>query len=127
MAGALKEGRPPRRWAVEFRLEREEGVFRPESMKIHTSSGDGSGMYEMPTLWADETPLVEEAFRRRLIADGRYQLALDATAQGREYEVWGQQDGELDTTCTPEEALARGLELLHTRMSALSGSKPSAD
>ena len=82
-------------------------------MKIRTSSDDGSGMYEMPTLWADETPLVEEAFRRRLIADGRYQLALDAIDQGREYEVWGQQDGELDTTCTPEEALTRGLELLH--------------
>lgn len=121
-------GTSHRRWAVEFCLERsEDGGFRPESMKIRTSSGDGSGMYEMPTLWAGETPLVAEAFRRRLIADGRYQLALDAIDQGREYEVWGQQDGELDTTCTPEEALARGLELLHTRMSALSGSKPSAD
>lgn len=105
-----------RRWVVEFRLtptDRHSGdsPLSATSMTIRTSSRRGSGRHVLPEI--KDTRLVEEAFRRRLIAEGEHQLALDAISQGRENEVWQGRGGELHTNCTPEEALTRGLELLH--------------
>jgi len=106
-----------RRWVVEFRLTPVrydgEGPLYATSMTIRTSSRDGSGRYVLPEIKTRDTCLVEEAFRRRLIAEGAYQLALDAIDQGREDEVWRGIGGEPYVDCTYEEALARGLELLH--------------
>jgi hypothetical protein len=106
-----------RQWVVEFRLTPVrydgEGPLYATSMTIRTSSRDGSGRYILPEIKTRDTRLVEEAFRRRLIAEGAYQLALDAIDQGREDEVWRGIGGEPYVDCTYEEALARGLELLH--------------
>ena len=106
-----------RQWVVEFRLTPVrydgEGPLYATSMTIRTSSRDGSGRYVLPEIKTRDTCLVEEAFRRRLIAEGAYQLALDAIDQGREDEVWRGIGGEPYVDCTYEEALARGLELLH--------------
>lgn len=106
-----------RQWVVEFRLTPVrydgEGPLYAAAMSIRTSSRDGSGRYVLPEIKTRDTCLVEEAFRRRLIAEGAYQLALDAIDQGREDEVWRGIGGEPYVDCTYEEALARGLELLH--------------
>lgn len=106
-----------RQWVVEFRLTPVrydgEGPLYATSMTIRTSGRDGSGRYVLPEIKTRDTRLVEEAFRRRLIAEGAYQLALDAIDQGREDEVWRGIGGEPYVDCTYEEALARGLELLH--------------
>ena len=106
-----------RHWVVEFRLtptDRHSGdsPLSATSMIIRTSSRDGSGRHVLPEI--KDTRLVEEAFRRRLIAEGENHLACRAYIEGRENEVWQGRGGELHTTCTPEEALTRGLELLHT-------------
>ena len=106
-----------RQWVVEFHLTPVrydgEGPLYAAAMRIRTSSWDGSGRYVLPEIKSRDTCLVEEAFRRRLIAEGEYQLALDALDQGREDEVWRGIGGEPYVDCTYEEALARGLELLH--------------
>lgn len=106
-----------RQWVVEFLLTPVrydgEGPLDVAAMSIRTSSRDGSGRYLLPEIKSRDTRLVEEAFRRRLIAEGAYQLALDAIDQGREDEVWRGIGGEPYVDCTYEEALARGLELLH--------------
>ena len=106
-----------RQWVVEFRLTPVrydgEGPLYAAAMSIRTSSRDGSGRHVLPEIKTRDTRLVEEAFRRRLIAEGAYQLALDAIDQGREDEVWRGIGGEPYVDCTYEEALARGLELLH--------------
>lgn len=106
-----------RQWVVEFHLTPVrydgEGPLYAAAMSIRTSSRDGSGRYTLPEINTRDTCLVEEAFRRRLIAEGAYQLALDAINQGREDEVWRGIGGEPYVDCTYEEALARGLELLH--------------
>ena len=107
-----------RQWVVEFHLTPVrydgEGPLYATSMTIQTSSRDGAGRHVLPEIKSRDTCLVEEAFRRRLIAEGAYQLALDAIDQGREDEVWRGIGGEPYVDCTYEEALARGLELLHT-------------
>ena len=108
-----------RHWVVEFRLtltDRHSGdiPLSATSMIIRTSSRDGSGQHLQPEIVTCCTPFVAQAFRRRLITDGRYQLALDAFIDGRKDEVWDGLDGEPHIDCTYEEALARGLELLHT-------------
>ena len=106
-----------RRWVVEFHLTPVrydgEGPLYAAAMSIRTSSRDGSGRYLLPEIKSRDTRLVEEAFRRRLIAEGAYQLALEALDQGRVDEVWRGIGGEPYVDCTYEEALARGLELLH--------------
>lgn len=106
-----------RRWVVEFHLTPVrydgEGPLYAAAMSIRTSSRDGSGRYILPEIKSRDTRLVEEAFRRRLIAEGAYQLALEALDQGREDEVWRGIGGEPYVDCSFEEALARGLELLH--------------
>lgn len=106
-----------RRWVVEFHLTPVrydgEGPLYAAAMSIRTSSRNGSGRHVLPEIKTRDTCLVEEAFRRRLIAEGAYQLALDAIDQGREDEVWRGIGGEPYVDCTYEEALARGLELLH--------------
>ena len=115
-----------RHWVVEFRLtptDRHSGdsPLSATSMIIRTSSRDGSGRHVLPEI--KDTRLVEEAFHRRLIAEGENHLACRAYIEGRENEVWQGRGGELHTTCTPEEALTRGLELLHKGESPT----PSAD
>lgn len=106
-----------RQWVVEFHLTPVrydgEGPLYAAAMSIRTSSWDGSGRYILPEIKSRDTRLVEEAFRRRLIAEGAYQLALEALDQGREDEVWRGIGGEPYVDCSFEEALARGLELLH--------------
>ena len=106
-----------RRWVVEFRLTPVrydgEGPLSAAAMSIRTSSRDGSGRYVLPEINTRDTRLVEEAFRRRLIAEGAYQLALDALDQGREDDVWRGIGGEPYIDCSYEEALARGLGILH--------------
>ena len=106
-----------RQWVVEFHLTPVrydgEGPLYAAAMSIRTSSWDGSGRYVLPEIKSRDTCLVEEAFRRRLIAEGAYQLALDAIDQGREDEVWRGIGGEPYVDCSFEEALARGLEILH--------------
>ena len=107
-----------RQWAVEFRLSpllcEEPKLLAPRSMRILTTSRDGSGQHLQPEIVTCCTPLVAQAFRRRLITDGRYQLALDAFIEERKDEVWDGLDSEPHIDCTYEEALTRGLELLHT-------------
>ena len=107
-----------RQWVVEFRLSpllcEEPKLLAPRSMRILTTSGDGSGQHLQPEILTCCTPLVAQAFRRRLITDGRYQLALGAFIEGRKDEVWDGLDSEPHIDCTFEEALTRGLELLHT-------------
>ena len=105
-----------REWRVEFRLTstRPGRSLYVVEMRIWSSSWDGAGMRLLATLDPQQTPLVEEAFRRRLIADGEYQLICDALDEGREDDVWyGDYDEQPHIDCTPEEALARGLEILH--------------
>ena len=106
-----------RQWVVEFLLTPVrydgEGPLYAAAMSIRTSSRDGSGRYLLPEIKTRDTRLVEEAFRRRLIAEGAYQLALDALDQGREDEVWRGIGGEPYVDCSFDEALARGLEILY--------------
>ena len=106
-----------RQWVVEFHLTPVrydgEGPLYAAAMSIRTSSRDGSGRYVLPEIKSRDTCLVEEAFRRRLIAEGAYQLALEALDEGREDEVWRGIGGEPYVDCSFEEALARGLEILH--------------
>ena len=107
-----------RQWVVEFRLSpllcEEPKLLAPRSMRILTTSGDGSGQHLQPEIVTCCTPLVAQAFRRRLITDGRHRLALDAFIEERKDEVWDGLGGEPHIDCSFEEALARGLELLHT-------------
>ena len=107
-----------RQWVVEFRLApllcEEPKLLAPWAMRILTTSADGSGQHLQPEILTCCTPLVAQAFRRRLITDGRYQLALDAFIEERKDEVWDGLNGEPHIDCTYEEALTRGLELLHT-------------
>ena len=107
-----------RQWVVEFRLSpllcEEPKLLAPRSMRILTTSRDGSGQHLQPEIVTCCTPLVAQAFRRRLITNGRYQLALDAFIEGRKDEVWDGLNGEPHIDCTYEEALTRGLELLRT-------------
>ena len=106
-----------RQWVVEYLLApRLDGELEAAAMLIRTSSRDGSGRYLLPALRAEDTLLVEEALRRRLIADGQYQLALDALAEGRIADVCYGDAGEpyIVNGVSYEEALTRGLEYLHT-------------
>ena len=106
-----------RQWVVEYLLApRLDGELEAAAMLIRTSSRDGSGRYLLPALRAEDTLLVEEALRRRLIADGQYQLALDALAEGRIANVCYGDAGEpyIVDGVSYEEALTRGLEYLHT-------------
>ena len=106
-----------RQWVVEYLLApRLDGELEAAAMLIRTSSRDGSGRYLLPALRAEDTLLVGEALRRRLIADGQYQLALDALAEGRIADVCYGDAGEpyIVNGVSYEEALTRGLEYLNT-------------
>ena len=106
-----------RQWVVEYHLApRLDGELEAAAMLIRTSSRDGSGRYLLPALRAEDTLLVGEALRRRLIADGQYQLALDALAEGRIADVCYGDAGEpyIVNGVSYEEALTHGLEYLNT-------------
>ena len=106
-----------RQWVVEFRLCSgwKEGWLAPWTMRILTTSADGSGQHLQPEIilgWG--TSLVRQAFRRLLISEGAYRLALGAFIEGREEDVLYHGTDLPHVNRPDEECLARGLEFLHT-------------